>query len=295
VLSIDGPDGSSVYLAPEQPEGVAAVSPQAAFLMSDILAGNTDPRQNRFWSQTLALRNGPDDERRTAAAKTGTADNRRDFSTYGFLAPPEDLDSPAIAVGVWMGNSDHSAPRTKVQATSLTTAGEVWHAFLRDYSDKMPLADFEPPSGVVRATADKWSGGKPGPWTRDTVREWFIKGTEPGARRAVDEAGLLYSRGCAGWMVDPVKAELGPERWDDDVAAWVRRARQGIGTKGPLGSTIGQWSGSWGGPLVGPCPKPKPEPGPGKGEGDGGGGHGPKPTEPPPPDEEIEPADVLAP
>ena len=289
ILSIDGPNGASVFEAPDQPDGVKAISPQAAFLMNDVLAGNTDPRQNSWWSRTLALRNGPDGQRRTAAAKTGTADNRRDFSTYGYLAPPRDIDAPAVAVGVWMGNSDHSAPQTRVQATSLTTAGQVWHAFLREYSNDWPMADFEPPKGVVQATADRWSGGDPGPWTRATVREWFIKGTQPDAKNAVDEAGLLYSRGCAGWMVDPVKAELGPERWDDDVAAWVRRARQGVGTRGPLGSTIAQWSGSWGGPLIGPCAR-KEEPG---GSGGPGGPHPtkpPKPTKPPPPPQEDAPA-----
>ena len=262
VLSVERPDGTFEYEAPESPEGVEAISPQAAFLISDILAGNTDPGQNRHWSNTLALRNGPDGERRPAAAKTGTADDRKDFSTYGFLAPPKDADAPALAVGVWMGNSDHSAPQTRVHATSLTTAGEVWHAFLRDYTDGMPIADFEAPDGVVRDTVDRWSGGEPGPWTRATEREWFIQGTNPGAKREVDEAGLLYSRGCGGWMVDPVKAELGPSRWDDDVADWVRRARNGPGTRGPLGSTIAYWFGarSWGGPLVGPCaPPPEPE------------------------------------
>ena len=76
--------------APEAPEGVEAVSPQAAFLMSDILAGNTDPSQNSWWARTLAIRNGPDGQRRPAAAKTGTADNRRDFSTYGYLRAPEE-------------------------------------------------------------------------------------------------------------------------------------------------------------------------------------------------------------
>jgi membrane peptidoglycan carboxypeptidase len=286
ILSITGPNGAPVYEAPE-PVGVEAVSPQAAFLTTDILAGNTDPAQNRHWSETLAIRNGPDGQRRPAAAKTGTADNRRDFSTYGYLAPPENLDEPAIAVGVWMGNSDHSAPQTRVQATSLTTAGEVWHAFLRDYTDGKPIADFKEPKNIVRATIDRWSGGDPGPWTRGTVKEYFIAGTQPDAKNAVDEDGLLYDRGCGGWVVDPVKAELGPERWDDDVANWLARARHGVGTRGPLGSTIAYWYGasSWGGPLAGPCPQPKPQPtdnGNGNGTGNGNG-HGPKPTKPPPP------------
>jgi membrane peptidoglycan carboxypeptidase len=289
ILSIQGPDGSTVFQAPKDPEGVSAVSPQAAFLTTDILAGNTDPKQNAFWSKTLAIRTGPNGSRRPAAAKTGTADNRRDFSTYGYLAPPKDPDAPAVAVGVWMGNSDHSAPQTRVQATSLTTAGQVWHAFLRDYSKGMPVAGFTPPKGVVQAKADEWSGGLPGPWTRGTVTDWFIKGTEPGAKNAIDEPGLLYTRGCAGWMVDPVKAELGPSSWDDDVAAWVSRARRGAGTLGPLGSRIAYWFGqrTWGGPLIGPCDKPRVK-GPDHGGGGGGGGHGhgpggPKPTGSPPP------------
>ena len=294
VLSVDGPGGAEVYRA-AKPEGTQAVSQQSAFLISDILAGNTDPRQNRFWAATLALRNGPDGERRPAAAKTGTADNRRDFSTYGYLAPPKDPDAPAIAVGVWMGNSDHSAPEGKEHGTSLTTAGQVWHAFLRDYSKGMPVAAFEAPKGVVKDTVDRWSGGKPGPWTRDTVSEWFIKGTEPDARRAVDEPGLLYERACGGWMVDPVKAELGPERWLDDVDSWLQRARRGAGIKGDYGSRTAHWFGlsTWGGPLLGPCPAPKPEPKPEPPEDPGHGphdpndpgdpGHPPKPKPPPPP------------
>jgi membrane peptidoglycan carboxypeptidase len=279
ILSIEGPDGSDVYRAPA-PDGPQAISKQAAFLITDILAGNTDPRQNRWWSLTLGL-SGPDGKRRPAAAKTGTADNRRDFSTYGYLAPPEDPDAPALAVGVWMGNSDHSAPDTRVHATSLTAAGEVWHAFTREYSKEWPVADFKAPKGVVQATADRWSGGEPGPWTRATVREWFIEGTQPGAKKAIDQDGLLYTRGCAGWMVNPVAAELGPARWDDDVADWTRRARRGSGVRGEYGSITAYWPGSssWGGPLAGPCAEPKPdkpdEPGPDK----------PKPPKPPNPDE----------
>ena len=284
ILSITSPDGKPVYEAPD-PSSVAtqAISPEAAFLISDVLAGNTDPKQNRFWAATLGLTNGPDGKRRQAAAKTGTADSRKDFATYGYLAPPADPDAPGVAVGVWMGNSDHSAPSTPKHGTSLTTAGQVWHAFLRDYTKDWPLATFKPPKGVVEAKIDRWSGGKPGPWTRATTTEWFIKGTQPGAKGAIDDAGLLYSRGCGGWMVDPAKAELGRDSWIDDVEGWVKRARQGAGTKGPYGSRIAYWFGqrTWGGPLVGPC-EPKPTERPGN-SGNGGGNGGGKPTKPPPP------------
>ena len=42
ILKVIGPDGKAVWQAPE-PTGKQAVSPQAAFLTTDILAGNTDP------------------------------------------------------------------------------------------------------------------------------------------------------------------------------------------------------------------------------------------------------------
>ena len=270
VLSIENPDGTERYIAPD-PEGKRAISKQSAYLMTDILAGNTNPRENPIWASTLALRNGPHGNRRPAAVKTGTADNNMDFGAYGYLAPPEDADAPGLAVGIWMGNSDHSAPRTRALITSLATTGSVWHAFVAAYSRKWPVADFKRPGGLVRAATDRWSGGGPGPWTHGTVQEWYIKGTEPGAKRAVDTPGLLYSRGCAGWMVDPVKAELGPGRWDDDVAAWVNRARRGTGIRGPYGSTTAYFYGehSWGGQLVGPCKKEEPKEDKGKDKGPG--------------------------
>jgi membrane peptidoglycan carboxypeptidase len=254
ILSITGPNGESVYTAPE-PEGTQAVSPQAAFLISDILNGNTDMHQNPIWASTLELRNGPGGKRRPAAVKTGTADAAADFGAYGFLAPPRDPSAPGLAVGIWMGNSDHSAPRTNNPPTSLLASGEVWHAFVREYTKKWPVADFQRPGGLVRERIDRWSGGRPGPWSHGTVEEWFIKGTQPDANHPVDPAGLLYSRSCGGWAVDPAKAELGPDRWLDDVRAWTARARRGPGVKGPYGSTTAYFFGerSWGGRLIGPC------------------------------------------
>src|SRR5262245_27474230 len=281
ILSITGPNGQAVYTAPK-PEGTQAVSPQSAWLISDILNGNTDMHQNPIWASTLELRNGPGGRRRPAGVKTGTADSAADFGAYGFLSPPKNPEAAALAVGVWMGNSDHSAPRTSNAPTSLAASGELWHAFVREYTRKWPVADFQRPGGLVRERIDKWSGGRPGPWTRGTVDEWFIKGTQPDARHPVDPAGLLYARQCGTWVVDPVKAELGPRAWDEDVRAWTARARRGAGIRGPYGSTTAYFYGehSWGGRLAGPCHTNHDG-----GKQRGGGGHDCKRHCPPPPDQ----------
>ncbi|HEV8489527.1 MAG TPA: transglycosylase domain-containing protein [Candidatus Limnocylindrales bacterium] len=259
ILEIRGPDGRLVWQAPEL-RVEAALSPHAAFLVTDILAGNTDRRQNPIWAPKLEVRNGPGGSRRPAAVKTGTANDARDLATYGYLAPPEDDQHPGLAVGIWMGNSDHSNPRTRKPATSITAAAPLWRAFVRDYSRGWPVTDFNKPGKIVVASIDAWSGGRPGPWTRDRIREYFLAGTQPGTRSAVDPAGLLYSPACGGWRVDPVKAELGPAEWRADVRDWAERARRGPGVRGRYDSRTAYFWGerSWGGQIVGPCPKPKP-------------------------------------
>jgi membrane peptidoglycan carboxypeptidase len=288
VLSIERPDGTEHYRAPD-PDGKRAISKQAAWLVSDVLDGNTDMTENRFWAATLELRNTKSGARRPAAVKTGTADNNMDFGAYGYLAPPKEPDAVALAVGIWMGNSDHSAPRTSSPPTSLAAAGELWNAFVRDYSRRWPIARFQRPKNIVESRIDRWSGGRPGSWTRSTVSEYFIAGTEPGAKGEIDPAGLLYSRGCGGWMVDPVQAELGPGRWNDDVAGWLNRARRGTGVRGPYGSITAYWfgEGSWGGPLAGKCPEKEDRDDKGKGRDK------PKPPKPDEDDDDRGALDVL--
>jgi len=283
ILEIDGPDGHVVWKAPElQPR--QAISAQSAFLVSNILSGNTDPRQNPIWSAVLQLKNGPGKSRRPAGAKTGTANDARDLATYGFLAPPKQgSDAPGLAVGIWMGNSDHSNPRSRKPAISLTAAAPLWHAFVNEYSKSWPVTNFSRPGGIVSATIDAWSGGRPGSWTTDTTTESFIAGTQPGAPGAVDPAGLLYSQGCGGWQVDPVKAERGPSSWDSADADWAARARRGPGVSGRFGTKTAYFWGrhGWGGPITGPCAPKNPNPNPndkgGKpkaGKPPGGGGPG---------------------
>ncbi len=257
ILEVRGPDGSVVYRAPK-PEGVQAVSRETAFLISDILAGNSDPRVNDAWGPVLQVRNGPEGERRPVAAKTGTAQDARDLATYGYLAPPKSPDQPGLAVGIWMGNSDHSLPRAKKPATSITAAAPLFQAFIESYTNDWPVAKFSQPKRVVEATIDAFSGGAPGPWTRDRTTELFTRGTQPNGKYEVDQAGLLYSVSCGSWRVDPLKAELGPRAWDPDVAEWMARARRGLGVVGKHEAATAYLPGrgSWGGQIAGPCPPP---------------------------------------
>jgi penicillin-binding protein 1A len=269
----------NVVWEPPHTAPAQAISPQAAFVTTDILAGNTDPGQNPIWAEKTMLTNGPGGSRRPAAVKTGTANDARDLATYGYLPQPRTKGVPGLAVGIWMGNSDHSNPRPRrglEAATSLTAAAPLWRAFVRDLSNEWPVEQFRKPDGVVTARADGWSGGAPGPWTTRTIEEYFIEGTQPGAGGSPDRPGLLYSVGCGAWRVDPLKAELGPREWDADVADWIRRASRGAGVTGQHDSTTAYFWGesSWGGSVIGGCRPFGGDFGNGSGRGNGNGNNG---------------------
>ena len=209
-----------------------------------------------------------------------------DFGAYGYLAPPRNPDAARP------GRRDLDGQQRPLRAADVRhrrprspPSGEVWHAFVRDYSRRWPIAEFQRPRDIVEAQDRPVVRRQARPVDAlDDLRSGSSTAPSPARSGEIDAPGLLYSQGCGGWMVDPVQAELGPGRWDDDVAAWVRRARRGTGVHGPYGSTTAYWfgQGSWGGPLVGKCPEKK----------DKGHGHDkpPKPPKPPKPDEAPPPA-----
>jgi len=312
ILEVRNPAGQKIWPpAGTTSQGKAAVSPQAAFIMTDILAGNTDPKQNPFWSKR-AIYDGR--TRRPATLKTGTTNETKDLTAVGFLAPPEDPKAPAFVVGAWMGNSDNSAPPNGVMA--LETAASLWQSFLTAATKGQPIATFRRPPGVVQASVDAFTGMKPGPFSKKTVKEWFIEGTVPTqvdttkVGIAVDSvSGKLWQDGCLGPMVvrgflDLSKVEADHPQWRKFTNGWIARARRGPGVAGgpektkttyfyengwkPYGST-------WGAPfpptatcdifVPSPSPSPVPSPSPSPiptdkpkpGNGNGGAGATPAP------------------
>ena len=121
------------------PRRTEVVSKQAAYIVTDILAGNTDPKINPYWGEWAIYDSGI---RRPAAYKTGTTSDNIDVHAYGFLAPPKDKKAPALAVGVWMGNSNNDPNQGSL---SLDSSAPLWSAIMTAVSKDMPIASFKAP------------------------------------------------------------------------------------------------------------------------------------------------------
>jgi membrane peptidoglycan carboxypeptidase len=319
ILEVKDKDGKVIYPV-EGDEKVAKqlVSPQAAYIVSDILNGNTTKSVNPIWGKWLILEKTEDGTtRRPAAYKTGTTNDRKDTAAYGYLAPPEDPDSPGLAVGVWMGNSD-GTPNT--DSLSLESSAPLWSRILTEVSQDLPIAKFVRPEGLVDVEVDAFSGLLPGPGTVETVEEMFIEGTEPTRRdnlhRQVDidaATGRLWQEGCTGPKVsrmylDFSEAEERFPAWQPYTQEWAERAARGPGVRGGPKNTRTMWfyslgfhpfGATWGGrfkpsqlcqpvvscPAEPPSPQPSdavpciPDPTPTKDPGPPGT-DGPNPTKP---------------
>jgi len=320
ILQVTDNSNTVVYPVPgSQPtKGKQVNSPQASYIITDILNGNTIKSVNPPWARWQIIEKGKG--RRPAAYKTGTTDDNKDVAAYGYLAPPADPKAQALAVGVWMGNSD-STPNNHL--LSLASSAPVWSKILTEISQGLPIANFKAPDGLVTAKVDAFSGLLPGPYTVATVNELFIKGTVPTIQDNlhvlvdIDQAtGLLWQDGCTGPKVqqpflDFSNADPNHPEWQPYTQEWAARAAKGTGVAGgpknnrttyfynfsfhPFGAT---WGGKFaptdvcspvqqcgngngnGGGQPGATPEPCPTPGP-------SGTPGPTPTHgkptPPPP------------
>ena len=178
--------------------------PGTAYIMADILDGNTNRAVNPAWGEVFEMRNTRDGSRREAAVKTGTTNELKDYSTYGVLPMPAGKKQPALAVGVWYGNSDSSSPNLGLLRYSLDNAGRTWAAFVRDYMFNKPAPAFRQPKGVVV--------GPDG--------ELYLQGTQPGGPRQVDTAPPPITT-----TPDPD----GPSSSDDEGTPGSPRGRGGSG------------------------------------------------------------------
>jgi membrane peptidoglycan carboxypeptidase len=263
-------------------------TPAASYVMTNILAGNTDPAQNNWWSQYKLVEGKT---RRPATLKTGTSDQTEDLMAVGYVAPPTDPAAPAIVAGVWAGNSDRAAGHSVM---SLEMAAPIWHAFMQDATAGTPVTDFKQPDGVTWATVDANSGMLPGPYTTQTVKEVFVNGTVP---TQVDNTKIsfdidtvsntLWTYDCPGTkdtkgFLDFTQVDANNPNFQKYDLIWAARAQTGVGKRGGPGNgttmyfyQVGFWTPfgqTWGAPFPpatsctmntgSPPPSPSPSPTP---------------------------------
>ncbi len=226
ILKVEGPKGEVIYEA-GKPVTTQVWSPQTAYIMADILKGNADPAENAVWADTFAMYNTKNGTRRELGVKTGTTNNLKDYSTYGFLPIPNKGNQPALSVGVWYGNSDSTPPNLSRLVYSLDNAGKTWAAFVRDYMNKKPAPTFKrPKAGVVTATIRNVTGS--------SRQEIFIRGTQPGGKNQVDP---VYS--CGSTSISDLENPGAPSSWLAAVNAWASRSNGSTSQWGSVKTALG--------------------------------------------------------
>ena len=165
-------------LAKESRKGDAAqiMSTQTAYIMTSIL-------QSTIKEGTLGGVGGMldiwNDKGQPFAAKTGTTQNWSDAWTVGF--------SPYVTTAVWYG-FDQGNRSLGTALTGAAIAGPTWAKFMKAIHKDLPVKKFSrPETGLVDVVVSATSGLLPTAYTKKTITEVFLSGTEPKTFDEIDE------------------------------------------------------------------------------------------------------------
>lgn len=137
ILKVTDSDGNTLEEYTNNP--TQALTPEIAYLITDILADNT-ARTPAFGAKSLLNIEG-----KTVAVKTGTSDNKRDNWTFGY--------TPQYVVGVWVGNNDNS-PMNPALTSGVTGAAPIWNKITTTILKDKPNIAFARPAGIIQAMVD---------------------------------------------------------------------------------------------------------------------------------------------
>ncbi len=141
------------------PVSEEVISPQTAYLMSNLLQGVVE---NGTGWRARALK-------RPAAGKTGTTNNLNDAWFMGYV--------PNLVAGVWFGH-DNEKPLGKNE-TGSKAAAPIWVKFMKKALEDVPPENFPIPDGVEFVRIDKETGLLASSSTKEALFEVFKTGTTP--------------------------------------------------------------------------------------------------------------------
>jgi membrane peptidoglycan carboxypeptidase len=164
---VSGSTGKVIYQH-QLNTGTQVISPQLAYMMTNVLSDNTNRIPEFYDCNVLQLYansqqdcwNGNRGAVRPAAAKTGTTNDFRDNWTVGYTTD--------YVMGVWAGNDDNSP---MIDVSGITGAAPIWHDSMLVAEQGHPIRDFVNPGGLERATVTYPDGVK--------TTDLFLPGTIP--------------------------------------------------------------------------------------------------------------------
>ena len=266
ILEVRDRDGKVVWPAPDAKpsKGKRVASPQASYIMTDILAGNTDREVNPYWGE-WAIHDGIGGRTGPAAYKTGTTSDNSDVHAYGYLAPPKDKKAPALVVGRVDGQLEQR-PQPRLPLARLVGAAVVGDPVRGEQGPAdRAVQGLEAERPGERQRRRLHAASSPGRSPPRPFSELFIKGTAPSKSdnlhvvADIDAAtGLRWQDGCAGprearAFLDLRKAEPDFPQWRSATQSWQSRARGGPGSEAPTYFYVGgfrPFGSSWGGRFV---------------------------------------------
>jgi 1A family penicillin-binding protein len=206
----------------KQIEGRQVMSPQEAFIISEILSDNS-ARQLTFGAV-----NGLIISNYQVAVKTGTTNDKRDNWAIGW--------TPNLLSLVWVGNNDNS-PMGRV-ASGVSGATPIWRRIMVEGIKGRPKQDFPIPDKIVNIEVDAVSG-YPAHDGFPAKKAYFIDGTQPKSADLIhlklkvcrDKAGLATPQDVASGNYDekeyfrfreedPVSTD-GKNRWQEGIDGWI--------------------------------------------------------------------------
>lgn len=156
------------YIMHKNDPGQSVISPQLAYMMTNVLSDNTSRLPEFFDCNVLQLYSnsqtacyeGDRGTVRPAAVKTGTTNDFKDNWTLGYTTD--------YVMGVWTGN-DNGQPMVNV--TGVQGAAPIWHDSMLLAEQGHPIRDFTDPGGLERATVTYSDGVQ--------TTDLFLPGTVP--------------------------------------------------------------------------------------------------------------------
>ena len=273
IMEIRDRDGRIIYTREDNgPEVTNPMTPAEAYLTHWILEGNTNPATNVLWGDRANLFT-PDGQLRPAGFKTGTTDNFRDVSGFGYVPG-------SLVTGVWMGNNNQEQMSNQFVGGLFSADGPLylWEDFMTmalnqpwEWNGHQPVGQtsVEQPEGVVMAPVCRWSGMSPTNACGRTITVPFLEGTVPpfdNVHRGCLDLELYVSQAVPN---RPDNWVIAADRWSDrQVNGQTGASANPNDSSNPdLRNTISPLYGESGFPSVcgeriAPTPGPSPTPDP---------------------------------